>query len=131
MDLVDTNEDAKSAPKLRRTRRKHSPEFKARVVRACAQPGASVAGVALAHGVNANLVRRWCSARQRSMAPKAAASALVPVTITAAAVKPASAARRTDIIELDVFGVRVIVRPGVDAEALRSVVQILRETLGR
>jgi transposase len=26
---------------------------------ACQQPGASVAGVALAHGLNANLVRRW------------------------------------------------------------------------
>ncbi len=26
---------------------------------ACQQPGASIAGVALAHGINANLVRRW------------------------------------------------------------------------
>jgi transposase len=29
------------------------------VVDECRQPGASVAGVALAHGLNANLVRRW------------------------------------------------------------------------
>ncbi len=26
---------------------------------ACQQPGASIAGIALAHGINANLVRRW------------------------------------------------------------------------
>jgi transposase len=42
-----------------RTRRQHSPELKHQVVDECRQPGASVAGVALAHGLNANLVRRW------------------------------------------------------------------------
>ena len=43
----------------KRTRRNHAPELKSQVVLACQQPGASVAGVALAHGINANLVRRW------------------------------------------------------------------------
>jgi transposase len=43
----------------KRTRRLHAPELKRQVVAACLQPGASVAGVALAHGLNANLVRRW------------------------------------------------------------------------
>ena len=42
-----------------RPRRMHSPEFKAQVMQDCCEPGASIAGVALAHGVNANLVRRW------------------------------------------------------------------------
>ena len=42
----------------RRRRRRHSAQFKAEVVRACT-PGVSVAAVALAHGLNANLVRRW------------------------------------------------------------------------
>lgn len=42
-----------------RRRRKHSDEFKAQAVRACEQPGVSMAAVALAHGVNANLLRRW------------------------------------------------------------------------
>lgn len=40
-------------------RRRHSSEFKAEVLQACAQPGASTAGVALAFGLNANLVRQW------------------------------------------------------------------------
>jgi transposase len=50
-------------PSHRRTRRLHTPEFKQQVVDACAEPGASVAGVALAHGVNANRVRRWLAER--------------------------------------------------------------------
>ena len=42
-----------------RRRRKHSDEFKARAMRACEHPGESMAAVALAHGINANLLRRW------------------------------------------------------------------------
>ena len=44
---------------VRRRRRTHSPEFKAKVVSACRRPGVSMAAVALANGLNANLVRRW------------------------------------------------------------------------
>lgn len=43
----------------RRRRRIHSDEFKARAVASCMQPGMSMAAVAMAHGVNANLLRRW------------------------------------------------------------------------
>ena len=46
---------------LGRSRRKHSNEFKAQVVAACSQPGVSIAAVSMAHGVNANLARRWIS----------------------------------------------------------------------
>lgn len=42
-----------------RRRRTHSDEFKADAVAACAQPGISMAAVAMAHGINANLLRRW------------------------------------------------------------------------
>jgi len=40
-------------------RRRHSAEFKAKVLAACDEPGASISGVALAHGLSANLVRKW------------------------------------------------------------------------
>ena len=43
----------------RRRRREHSAEFKAQVVAACSAPGVSIAAVAMANGVNANLARRW------------------------------------------------------------------------
>ena len=38
-------------------RRKHSAELKARVLSECREPRASIAAVALAHGLNANLVQ--------------------------------------------------------------------------
>lgn len=40
-------------------RRRHSKELNARVVAACAVPGASVAAVAQSNALNANLVRQW------------------------------------------------------------------------
>lgn len=46
----------------RRRRRLHSDEFKASAVAACMQPGMSMAAVAMAHGINANLLRRWVKA---------------------------------------------------------------------
>ena len=42
-----------------RQRRRHSEEFKAHVVAASRQPGVSMAAVAMANGINANLLRRW------------------------------------------------------------------------
>jgi transposase len=41
------------------TRRRHSAELKAQVVSDCARPGASVASVAMSHGINANIVHKW------------------------------------------------------------------------
>ena len=43
----------------RRRRRLHSDEFKANAVASCMQPGVSMAAVAMANGINANLLRRW------------------------------------------------------------------------
>ncbi|GAA4350373.1 hypothetical protein GCM10023165_37720 [Variovorax defluvii] len=41
------------------SRRVHSAELKARILAECRQPGASVSGVAIAHGLNTNVVRKW------------------------------------------------------------------------
>jgi transposase len=49
-------------------RRRHSAAFKAEVLAACAEPGASVAAVALAFKLNDNLVHQW---RRGRGAPKA------------------------------------------------------------
>lgn len=43
----------------RRRRLARSDEFKAEAVAAASQPGVSISAVALARGVNANLLRRW------------------------------------------------------------------------
>jgi transposase len=42
-------------------RRRHSAQLKAEVVAECRQPGASVAAIALARGLNANLAHGWLS----------------------------------------------------------------------
>jgi transposase len=44
-------------------RRVHGSEFKTQVLAECQQPGASVAAVALAHGLNVNLLRKWLVGR--------------------------------------------------------------------
>lgn len=51
----------------RRSRRTHSEAFKKSVISACREPGVSVAGVALANGLNANQVHGWM--RERGNAP--------------------------------------------------------------
>ena len=55
----------------KQTRRRYDAATKARVVAECNEPGASVAKVALAHGINANIVHRW---RQLAREGKAVAS---------------------------------------------------------
>ena len=45
---------------VRRTHRTYTPQFKAELVAACMQPGASIAALALRHGMNANVLHRWC-----------------------------------------------------------------------
>lgn len=43
----------------RGVRRRHSVELKQRILAACDEPGASVARIALAHGINTNLLHKW------------------------------------------------------------------------
>lgn len=66
---VNTIPDQQAGP--RRRRRNHSDDFKAGAVASCMQPGVSMAAVAMAHGVNANLLRRWV--REAEMKPTAMA----------------------------------------------------------
>lgn len=77
----------------RRSRRHHSAAFKAEVLAACAHPGASVASVALAHGINANLVHRWrrdAADRGPTRRGNTELAEFVPMAIAAAPVVAAS-----------------------------------------
>jgi transposase len=68
-------------------RRFYSPEFKLQAVGECGQAGASIAAVALKHGVNANIVHRWL--REHSQGTLVVQSlAFVPVTLTAPSTPP-------------------------------------------
>ena len=53
---------------------------KRELVRRCQQPGVSVAAIALHHGLNANLLRKWITmAAGRRGTPQSAAAVLLPV----------------------------------------------------
>lgn len=62
------------------TRRRHSAELKTQVLCECAQPGASVASVALSHGINANVVHKW---RRLAGAAPLSVGSFVPVALPA------------------------------------------------
>lgn len=67
-----------AAPK----RRLYSPELKNQVVAQARLPGASIAGVALSHGINANIVHRWL--RERAGQPPQAPSGFVALSLPTA-----------------------------------------------
>ena len=75
---MDTNGDAKT-----RSRRRHDSELKRQVLAECATPSASVAEVAMAHGLNANLVHKW---RREAQRPAQAAAGFVAVAVAPAGV---------------------------------------------
>ena len=67
MDMIEEG-------KTDRRRRHHDDGFKQQVLAECSAPGASVARVALSHGINANLVHTW----RREARDKAAVAAPSP-----------------------------------------------------
>ncbi|WP_417277430.1 IS66-like element accessory protein TnpA [Castellaniella sp.] len=68
----------------RPARRKHSKALKAQILHACDQPGASVAGIAIAHGLNPNMVQRWRREVKRGELTLADTPAFIPVVATPA-----------------------------------------------
>jgi transposase-like protein len=70
-------------------RRSYSKSFKAQIVQECAQPGASIASVALSHSLNANLVHKWI--RLQSQRTAILQPAFIPVALP-------SPAPRSDIV---------------------------------
>ncbi len=68
------------------SRRRHSAELRALVLEQCAAPRASVAKVAMSHGLNANMVHGW-----RKLAVERDVSVIVPALSPAILpVKPAT-----------------------------------------
>ena len=136
-------------------RRQHEKSFKAELVAQCLLPDASVAAVALAGGINTNLLFKWRRDHLRSMRLNGVASSssvvLVPVQVasgldvdagnsqplppspaslasTALAVVPQRCVRTTGIIELDITGAQLRLRGPVDEASLCSVLRALRQS---
>lgn len=145
--IVDTKSRASRASavngvRVNRTgRRTFALQYKLDVVRQCSKPGVSVAGIALAHGINANLVRRWVVRHRRAAIDATAkpGTMVLPVTIqTGTSVLEARAVDAIDAstkrrqvgiatIEIELYGARIHLRNGVDAQVLRSVLDVLAQ----
>jgi len=123
-------------------RRRFTWEFKRLVVKETLAPGASVSAVALKHRLNTNMLFTWrrrylrelagvpsvnllpvrIEASEKAVAEKAvAAGRPEPIPTGQCARSPASAG----CIEIEVFGTCIRLKGGFDAEALRSVLDVL------
>lgn len=123
----------------KRRRRDHSPALKRELIERSLQPGASVSGIALDSGINANLLFKWRREHLRSVRGAATATpiakpVLLPVTIeapipevaAAPTSSPPASRSNTGSIEIDIAGARIRLRGAVDESSVRVVLQALR-----
>jgi transposase len=129
---MDTSERAVVKGELQR--RRWPVGEKCRIVEQTLKPGASVARVALAHGVNANQVFSWRRQyRQGLLSPRNAEPVkLLPVHVSEAQASPANrsgsrqaTAAVAGTIQVEFPKGHVCVAGSVDGEALRIVLEHL------
>ena len=63
----------------KKTRRRYDAELKQQILAQCAEPEASVASIALSHGINANVVHKW--RRQTCGVSAVQEPAFIPVSL--------------------------------------------------
>jgi len=79
-------------------RRRHGDELKAQMLAECEMPGTSVAKVAMAHGINANVVHRWRQlARDGDQATAVKPREFVPVAIAQPTALPTQSCRGIEV----------------------------------
>ena len=125
----------------KRRRRDHSPALKRKLIEQSLQPGASVSGIALDSGINANLLFKWrreplrANGSALASATPTATPVLLPVTIeppmpevaaTPGPPPPPTSRANAGSIEIDIGGARVRLRGAVDESSVRVVLQALR-----
>jgi len=103
-------------------RRWYTSQFKGEIVARCLQPGASVSGIAVEHGLNPNMVRKWIERTHketRKLAP------LLPVVLNAA--KPeVDASAQGACIEIRVGDAVIVIGASASAQQIDAVVRALR-----
>lgn len=104
-------------------RRVYHAAAKRELVRRCREPGVSVAGIALAHGINANLLRKWITLEERRRGSvEDGAPKLLPVTTRPeSGCAPANAGH----IEIVLPGGLLRVHGRVERTALECVIDCL------
>lgn len=117
-----------AAHRATRGRRTYARQFKSEVVAQCLVPGASVSAIALSHGINANVIRKWLPSGDALVS----GVTMLPVSVAAARTivkaRPVAASLRTatrPCIELTMNNATVRVPAGFDPADLRGIVEIL------
>lgn len=104
-----------------RQRSSYPKPFKAQVVQECLQPGATVSSVAISHGINANVIRKWLPLYRDQ--PPATLPAFVPVRAM-----PKRTAGASVIIELPLGEQSITVKwPASDPEGCARFVRGLAQ----
>ena len=97
-------------------------QAKRELVRRCQQPGVSVAALALAHGLNANLLRKWITV---ASTPRGAGGSVAPILLPVTTHMPAPASPSDGHLEVVLAGGTVRIRGCVSRDALQVVIDCL------
>ena len=131
MKIADAKiSEPRAAHETNRSRRTYAQQFKREVVAQCQVPGASVSAIALSHGINASVIRKWLPRPKPGTSTSLATMLPVSIQPAAATVTPKpgmdlSVTAERAPIELSLAGATVRLPAGFDPAELRSIVQIL------
>ena len=117
-------------------RRHYAATLKRELVERSLQPGASVSGIALENGINANVLFRWRREHLRAetgvQQESAEQAVLLPVQLAEPVVPPRPeptpprSPKPAGVIEIELGAARVLLRGAVDEANVRCVLQTLR-----
>ncbi len=135
--MAGTTLDTGLKPGNRKGRPNYSVDFKRRLAAAACEAGVSVSKLAMANGVNANMVFKWrrefraglfddTPQTMPTLLPVVLVEASVVTSPTLAIAPPPAPATVPDSIEIVFADAVVRVRAGADAALLRTIFQSLR-----
>ena len=102
-------------------RRRFDPQAKDELVRACLRPGVSVARIALEHGLNANLLRKWISKYESRPGSKNVVRNNAPAPTFVPVVTPGLSGRHAEVINC---GPREVPAPVQATQTSRLVAEL-------
>ena len=105
-------------------RRWYTREFKREIVAQCERPGASVSKIAVDHGLNPNLVRKWIE-RAREVGAVRVAARFIPVE-PLPAIEQAAASRTGESIQIRLGTAVISIGEQANPALVRAIVQALR-----
>lgn len=126
VDTIVEEDNQRSCPQ----RRSYSLALKTQILHECSQPGASIAGVAISHGINPNIVHKWRMNVRRGELVVADTPGFIPVNVRAQPVAPGDqVASTTGTIQVEVQRGSVHARISWPVQAGGDCAAWLRELL--